>query len=92
MSGHKITAPSSLNSAKSFLSTEFEQLGRNGECNAATLHGNPSNQLRRATKGYQPQAAEPVFPTEVKTLGLLEQCNNNSSALEWTDYCWYGMS
>ena len=50
----KIAAPNSLAGVRSSLSTEFEQLGRNGDWNADTLKGNPmlSNQLRRMTKGY----------------------------------------
>ena len=79
MSGHRIAAPSSLASIRSSLSTEFEQLGRTGEWNTATLQGNPmlSNQLRRITKGYkaeasqqgyQPRAAEPIFSGKVRAL------------------------
>ena len=77
--GQKIAAPSSLSSVRSSLSTEFEQLGRTGEWNPATLHGNPmlSNQLRRMTKGYKAQAsqqgfqvraAEPIYSDKVKAL------------------------
>lgn len=74
----KIAAPSSLAGVRSSLSTEFEQLGRNGDWNADTLKGNPmlSNQLRRLTKGYtaaksqgyEPQAAEPIYSGKVETL------------------------
>ena len=77
--GQKIAAPSSLSSIRSSLSTEFEQLGRTGEWNPATLQGNPmlSNQLRRMTKGYKAQAsqqgyqvraAEPIYSDKVKAL------------------------
>ena len=77
--GQKIAAPSSLSSIRSSLSTEFEQLGRSGEWNPATLQGNPmlSNQLRRMTKGYKVQAsqrgyqvraAEPISSDKVKAL------------------------
>ena len=75
----KIAAHSSLAWVRSSLSTEFEQLGRNGDWNADTLKGNPmlSNQLRRMTKGYtavaksqgyEPQAAEPIYSGKIKTL------------------------
>ena len=59
-SGCRVTAPGSVNSLKSQLSTEFHMLGRCGEWNAETLQGNPtySDLLRRLTKGYSTDAAE----------------------------------
>ena len=89
----KIAAPSSLAGVRSSLSTEFEQLGRNGDWNADTLKGNPmhSNQLRRMTKGYtavaksqgyEPQAAEPIYSDKIKALlqHLLHQQQHSTEA------------
>ena len=89
----KIAAPSSLAGVRSSLSTEFEQLGRNGDWNADTLKGNPmlSNQLRRVTKGYtavaksqgyEPQAAEPIYSGKIRTLlqHLLQQQQHSTEA------------
>ena len=89
----KIAAPSRLAGLRSSLSTEFEQLGRNGDWNADTLKGNPmlSNQLRRMTKGYtavaksqgyEPQAAEPIYSGKIKALlqHLLHQQQHSTKA------------
>ena len=77
--GHKLPAPGSLLGVKSSLSTEFEQLGRTGPWNQATMQGNPtlSNQLQRMTKGYRADAAskgyeqrasEPIYSSKIKAM------------------------
>ena len=89
----KIAATSSLAGVRSSLSTEFEQLGRNGDLNADTLKGNPmlSNQLRRMStgytavaksQGYEPQAAEPIYSGKIKALlqHLLHQQQHSTEA------------
>ena len=93
-SGTKIAAPSSLCGVRSSLSTEFEQLGRNGDWNASTQQGNPmlSNQLRRMTKGYgtaaarqgyKQRAAVPISSSKVAVLlQLLMHQQQNSSGTD----------
>ena len=77
--GELIAAPGSLSSTKSHLSSEFEQLGRNGNWDSAKQTGNPmlSAQVRTMLKGYgnhamqlgyQKKGAVPLTEAEMQLL------------------------
>jgi len=58
--GELIAAPGSLSSTKSHLSSEFEQLGRNGDWDSANQTGKPmlSAQVRTMLEGYGNHATQ----------------------------------
>ena len=87
-----IAAPGSLSSTKSHLSSEFEQLGRNGDWDSANQTGNPvlSAQVRTMLKGYgnhatqlgyQKKGAVPLTEAEMQLLlqSMNQTCNSSST-------------
>jgi len=87
-----IAAPGSLSSTKSHLSSEFEQLGRNGDWDSANQTGNPvlSAQVRTMLKGYgnhatqlgyQKKGAVPLTEAEMQLLlqSMPQTCNSSST-------------
>ena len=90
--GELIAAPGSLSSTKCHLSSEFEQLGRNGDWDSAKQTGNPmlSAQVRIMLKGYgnhamqlgyQKKGAVPLTEAEVQLLlqSMHQACTSTST-------------
>ena len=90
--GELVAAPGSLSSTRSHLSSEFEQLGRNGDWHSANQTGNPmlSAQVITMLKGYgnhatqlgyQKKGAVPLTEAEMQVLlqGMHQTCNSSST-------------
>jgi len=62
----ELIAASSLSSTKAHLSSEFEQLGRNGDWDSANQTGNPmlSAQVKTMLKGYGKSCHPAGLPKE----------------------------